>query len=294
MNNVILIDDDLNFKELFIAEAQRQAIPLDVIHKSSFDGLTEVLPKYSRSAMCVVLDVKCLMSDDQAKEDLGFISSAITYLDTHCSKFPRLILTGDDESFNTLPNYYKNENIYQKTPNGLREAFKKLNYYRENSKDIQIRSENSDVFSLFRNKYYSHIDEILLLNILRNIDCKDFSKFGGILRDVRAMQETIYKTINKVNVAVVPNAMLKTNGMIEFNKLMKHLNGNPPKNGDPATTTVYQNSAIFNLANSLYWASGKYIHSDPLETYFISNYTLRSLVYALLEILLWSRKYVEK
>ena len=43
------------------------------------------------------------------------------------------------------------------------------------------------------------------------------------------MQETIYKTINKVNVAVVPNAMLKTNGMIEFNKLMKHLNGNPPK-----------------------------------------------------------------
>lgn len=35
-----------------------------------------------------------------------------------------------------------------------------------------------------------------MLNILKNLNEKDFSKFGGIARDIRAMQEAIYK--NKI------------------------------------------------------------------------------------------------
>ncbi|MDO9254913.1 MAG: hypothetical protein Q7U54_05305 [Bacteroidales bacterium] len=293
MNNVILIDDDLHFKDLFQVKAEEQVNPLRLIYRNSFDGLKEVMPKHLRQVIAVVLDVKCMMSEDQVKEDEGFIGTALTYLDTNCPGFPRIILTGDDESFTHLPKFFQNELIFQKTPTGLTDAFNQLNFFRENSIDIQIRNDHQIVFSLFKENYYLANDEVTLLNVLNKKEVSDFASFGGILRDIRALQETIYKTINKKSKAVVPDSVFKSNGMIDFNKLMRHLNGNPLSQGKPATSQIFQNSAIFNLSNSLYWTSGKYIHSDPAETYFISNYTIKAMSNSLMELFIWSEGYLK-
>jgi hypothetical protein len=233
-----------------------------------------------------------LISDTQAKEDAGFIGTALKYLDSNCPGFPRLILTGDDAVFASFASFNPNELVFLKTPDGLARAFDQLKHYVDNSVDLALKREYQDVFELFQSRQYDLASETVLLNVLKSKDETDYSKFGGILRDIRSLQETIYKTINYGNKAVVPDAMFQQNGMIKFNALMRHLNGNPPSAGQPPTSAEYQNPAVFNLSNALYWASGRYIHANPSEKYHISRYTIASLLGALMELFLWSKRYL--
>jgi hypothetical protein len=290
MNRIILIDDDNSFKEAFQIEAQQHGLTL--IHKTSFDGLREVMPALLNSVAAVVLDIKCLIHDDQIKEDAGFIGTALKYLDSTCPGFPRIILTGDDSAFASLKSFNPGELIFQKTPDDLSHAFHQLNIFSENSESLKIKRAYADVFSIFEKKLFAKDSEDTLLNTIKNINVTDPSKFGGMLRDIRALQETIFKVIGNRNSAVVPASMFKANGMVKFNDLMLHLNGKPPSPGKKPAATVYQNQAIANMSSSLYWTCGKYIHADPTETYVISNYTLKAMLYCLLEILLWSRQYI--
>ena len=289
MNNVLLIDDDEDFKNTFQVKVQSESFTL--FHKKSFEGLKEIMPKVHHKISAVILDIKCLIEDDQAIEDEKFIGVATKFLDLNYPRFPRIILTGDDDAFEGYKRYTDGESVFQKSPEGLNGVLEQLKYYSENSQILKIKRENLKVFELFEKEYYDANTERTLVSVLEKIGEEDFQNFGGILRDVRALQETIYKVINTNNKLAVPDNMFRPNRMIKFNDLMKHLNGHP--NNYVPTATVYQNSAVYNLANGLYWTSGKYIHADPNETYVISNYTLRSLINALLELFIWSEQYVK-
>ena len=290
MENVLLIDDDGDFKDTFQIKAQAESFNL--FHKKSFEGLQQIMPQIHHKIVAVVLDIKCLTSDNQAIEDEKFIGIATKYLDINFPRFPRIILTGDDDAFNGYKKYTDEENIFQKTPKGLKEALNKLKYFSRNSETLRIKRNNLIVFELFEKGYYDLNAEKTLISVLNNIDESSFQNFGGILRDIRALQETIYKVINAKNKQVIPDKMYRPNGMVNFNNLMIHLSGYPNNKFIP-TKTVYQNSAIDNLSRSLYWTSGKYIHADPKETYFITNYTIKCLAYSLMELFIWSEEYLK-
>jgi len=286
MNNILLIDDDEKFKESF--QVTSQAAGLTLIYKKSFAGLQEVMPKYHHAIMAIVLDIKCLIDDNQPKEDEGFIGAATKYLDVNYPRFPRIILTGDDEAFNGYKRFTTNEDVFQKTPEGIKGAIEKLKYLCENSTTLKLKRSNLIVFELFESGRFDLATEKTLIQLFANVDEMEFAKYGGILRDVRALQETIFKTINVRNKLAVPDGMFQPNGMVRFNQLMTHLNGYPDKKYVP-TKVLYQNSAIYNISNSLYWTCGKYIHADPKETYFVTNYTVKSMIYGLMELFVWSK-----
>jgi hypothetical protein len=291
MSNILLIDDDENFKTAFQMEAQRKGAKL--IYRKSFAGLQEVMPKHYQSITVVVLDIKCLITDDQVKEEADFIGTATKYLDENFPGFPRLILTGDDEAFDGFRKFTTKEDVYKKTPEGIKDAFEKISYYSLNSKVVKIRRQHESVFALFDLHLYDISTESTLLNIFLNIEEQDPNKFRGILSNIRALQETIYKTLNKANGDVVPDNKFMPNGMIKFNDLMKHLNGNcSDAHNNIPTSVVYQNKSVYQLADSLYWICGKYIHADINERYVISNYTIKSLIYSVMELFLWSRLYL--
>ncbi|MBB4816752.1 hypothetical protein HNP29_000109 [Pseudomonas alcaligenes] len=290
MHKILLIDDDNEFKESFKLELQTHNLQL--VHKTSLEGLQEILPKVHNTITTIVLDIKCLITENQEIENENFILTALKYLDTNFPNFPRIILTGDDEAFSNFKRFSAGEHIFQKTPNGLNEAINKIKFFCSHLETAKVISEYDNVLKIIRNYGYDQNSESNLIQILVSINEKNFTQFGGVLRNIRALQETIYKTINKHDKSVIPDNLIRNNGMIDFNKLMAHLNGNP-RNLIP-TTTEFQNSAIFNLSNSLYWVCGKYIHSDPKENYHISNYTIKSLTYNLLELLIWSSMYLPK
>lgn len=289
MNNVLLIDDREDFSTQFIEHARSKAI--QVAPKKSFEGLKEVLPKFQHKFAAVVLDIKCLLKDDQAIEDANFITVALSYLDTNIPLFPRFILTGDDAEFESIGRYFKQEKVFKKTPEDLEKLFIELKFCVDNSEPLRIKREYSDIFSLFNSRKLAPNAEQQLLTILKDgLTEDDFGNFKGVFANVRSIQEGMYKSIHQRNPAVVPANMLKANGMIEFNNLMRHLNGNP-NHRHQATTTIYQNNTINYLAQSLYWSCGEYIHDDPSRTYFVSNYTIKVLIHNLLELLLWSKQF---
>lgn len=87
MNSIILIDDNNDFIRDFTNEAFAKGIT--VASKNSLEGLKQLLPAYQHKYAAVVLDIKCLLQDSQAKEDSSFIGSALTYLNSTVPLFPR-------------------------------------------------------------------------------------------------------------------------------------------------------------------------------------------------------------
>lgn len=289
MNSIILIDDNNEFIKDFTNEAYAKGIT--VSSKNSLEGLKQLLPSLSHKFAAVVLDIKCLLKDDQAKESASFITAALKYLDSTVSGFPRFILTGDESEFNTLKKYYTDEKMFIKKPDDQENLFNELLYCVQNAEILKIKREYHTVFEIFQLGKLNDISERQLLKILKDgFKEKDFNNFKGVLAEIRSFQETIYKSINYRNKAVVPDNMFRSNGMIKFNDLMKHLSGGvvPPVSPIGA---VYQMPAVYYLANTIYWVSGEYIHEDPSRSYFVSEYTIKALINNLLELIIWSKQY---
>lgn len=289
MNSILLVDDDNRFAKTFTNEAANHS--MTVIHKRSYDGLKEVLPAYQHKIAAVVLDIRCLVTNEQEREEAGFISVALRYLDQYLPNFPRFILTGDDTEFENFRHYFIREEVFLKTPQDFDRLFERLLDCINNYDVYRIKREYPDVFELFDGSRYNDQAERLLIKILKeDFNKKDFADFKGAVTNIRSMQETVYKVIHQRNKDVVPDRMFKPNGMVKFNELMHHLSGYP-ENYRP-TKREYQNGAVCNLAKCLYWCCGQYVHEDPHCDYFISSYTIKSLVYNLLELLLWSKQYL--
>jgi len=289
MNNVILIDDDNEFIQNFTNAAYAKGI--SIASGNSLEGLKQLLPAHSHKYAAVVLDIKCLLIDTQAKENADFIGAALTYLDSNIPRFPRFILTGDESEFDNLKRFHTQEKMFIKKPEDQEKLLDELEYCVQNAEMLKIRREYPAVFEIFQLGKMNDASEQQLLKILKDsLRETNFGNFKGILADIRSFQEAIYKSINQRNKTVVPDNMFKINGMIEFNKLMKHLSGGivPPI---IPISPVYHVPTIFYLSNTLYWSCGEYIHEDPSRTYFISEYTLRSFVNSLLELVIWSKQY---
>ncbi len=225
-------------------------------------------------------------------EDAGFIGTAMTYLNQTAPNFPRFILTGDDTEFESLSRYYPDEKLFLKTPQDLVELFSAIQFCIDNSENLRIKRNYPAIFEIFEKGWMDEQGEQQILKIIKTgLTKKDHSQFKGILADIRSMQERIYKVINTKDKNVVPDRMFKRNGMLKFPDLMKHLSGNHDNRHRP-TTTVYQNNTIDSLAQGIYWSCSEYIHENPNRTYYISEYALKSLTHSLLEIMLWSKRYL--
>lgn len=293
MNKILIVDDDVVFVEKFNQRALKNGFEL--FETNSLEQLKVKIKEVEHKIGAIILDIKCLLTDDQIIEDRAFISQALSFLDINYRHIPRVILTGDTNEFDNLQTLYPQEKLFLKQPEGFEKLFIELQYSCDNVDMLKIKAQHHDILEIFEEGLMDSTLEAQILNILKNLNEKDTSKFGGILRDVRAMQEAIYKKINQKNKAIVPDSMIQLNGMIKWNELMKHLIGkssetNCVKQRIP-DTSAYKNQTIFNFADSLYWSCGQYIHTTP--PYMISQYALKSLIYNLLELLIWAKPHLK-
>lgn len=290
MNSILIVDDRQDFVNEFIANAGTKGIR--VAQAKSFKGLEEKMPQLHHKISVVILDIKCLITDDQTIENEDFIGMALGFLDKHYPNFPRIILTGDEESFDGIKRFHRNEEIFLKTDEDIKKLFERIQYYCDNSENLKIKREHSEIFEIFEQGLMDSTQETNLINILKKIDEKNPLEFKGIIANIRSLQETIYKSINQKNKTMVPDTMFQPNGMIKWNPLMNHLIGNPSGNSRIPVSGSYKNQTIFNFADCLYWSSGQYIHTVPAGSYMISQYALKSLIYNLLELLIWAKPYL--
>lgn len=290
MGDIILVDDDKSFAKSLIKEAKSHSI--GVCHKRSLEGLKEIFPLREDEFVAIILDIKCLTNEDDEKEDSNFITAAITYIDQNTPRFPRFVLTGDDTEFDTISKYYSNEKVFQKTPDGIEDIFREVKFCIDNSVSLRIKREYSDIFDALKKIGATNTEEKIMINTLNvGLTEKEQAKFKGICADIRSLQEFLYKAINIKDKNIVPDSSFQSNGMIKFNKLMCHLSGHPDNNYKP-TKTEYHSSAIGDTAKFIYWVCGSQIHHQVATKYNTSDSLIKSLIYSLLELVIWAESII--
>lgn len=121
---LLLIDDKEDFKEDFKTISQRKGYNL--AWGKSFEELENKLPQLYNKIVVVILDIKCLMKNDQEIENEDFIGHALTLLNTQYSDLPKVILTGDEEAFGGLSKYFRNVKIFRKDPDDIEKMFEEI------------------------------------------------------------------------------------------------------------------------------------------------------------------------
>jgi hypothetical protein len=291
MNKILIVDDDVVFVDKFNQRALKNGFEL--FEANSLEQLKVKIKEVEYKIGAIILDIKCLLTDKQIIEDRAFISQALSFLDINYRHMPRVILTGDTNEFDNLQTLYPQEKLFLKQPEGFEKLFIVLQELCDNTETLKIKALYKDIFEIFEEGLMDSTQEANLINILKKIDEKNPLEFKGIIANIRSLQETIYKSINQKNKTIVPDTMFQPNGMIKWNPLMTHLIGNPSGNSRIPVNGSYKNQTIFNFADCLYWSSGQYIHTISTGSYMISQYALKSLIYNLLELMIWAKPYLK-
>jgi hypothetical protein len=286
MNSILLIDDRKDFIEAFTADCTAKGYGL--YSKRSLAGLKELMPALHHKIACVILDIKCLHTEDQEIEDPSFITSAITYLDQNFAKFPRLILTGDDVEYDQIKKYYKDEDVFLKTTEDKDRLFLKIMHYINNSDELRIRRQNLEAFDAFKpglieEKKGTTFYQLFKLAEDGLFEKNDFNTIREILEDV-----LLWANSN----GLIPNSCIKSDGRPNLEWSYRYLSGlavNLQNGSEPIQASnsilpqhisrtmemVKQNSSILS-------------HSYNFK---VSINAFKATLFGLAEILVWCKDY---
>ena len=155
--NILLIDDKEDFKVDFQGIAQRKDFA--VAWGRSHEELVEKLPEMHLIVAAIILDIKCLMSNEQEIERPDFIGSALTYLDREFPDIPRMILTGDEKALEMVQSIHQNdEDIYKKEPEELERLFVKLEEHVKNHPQRILTYQEKEIIDIIASGEGKHLE----------------------------------------------------------------------------------------------------------------------------------------
>lgn len=285
MNSILLIDDRKDFIEAFTTDCTAKGYAL--YSKRSLAGLKELMPAVHHKISCVVLDIKCLHTEDQEIEDPSFLPSAITYLDQNFPKFPRLILTGDDKEYDQIKKYFVDEDIYLKTPADKDRLFTKIKFYVDNSDELRIRRLNPEPFEAFKAGIIQDTKASILINLIRieesgQFQKNDFNTIRDLLEDVLLWLHSKGK---------LHTLCIKNDGRPNLDWSLRYLAG---LHVDlPNGTTIQAPSAVWTKHVSRSAEAVKQITSIFSHTYNekVTLNAYRAALFSLAEVLVWCKDY---
>lgn len=126
---LLLIDDKEDFKESFKSQAQRKGYRL--AWGKSFEEMKAKLPGLDKKITAIILDIKCLITNDQEIENEDFILKALLFLQAEYKDLPRVILTGDEKAFD-FSRFSKDELVFRKDSEDIEKMFEKIEIFAEN------------------------------------------------------------------------------------------------------------------------------------------------------------------
>lgn len=126
--SLLLIDDKEDFKDSFQTLAQQKGYKL--AWGKSLEDLKSMMPSLYRKITAVVLDIKCLLDNEQPIEREDFIVKALLFLDSEYKNLPRAILTGDEHAFD-FSRFSGDETVFKKDPEDIEKLFQKIQEFQE-------------------------------------------------------------------------------------------------------------------------------------------------------------------
>jgi hypothetical protein len=280
---MLVIDDDYPYVEALNRDARRFHIAL--IHAGSLaEGKECFEGREGRSLGGVILDVKCLKERHQQVPDGSFIAAAVRYFGEKAPNLPMVALTGEPDQYRNMKELFAGTlRVFSKG----RDEEEMLEFLREEAERLdmfRISASYPEVFAVTE-RYLGNDAEEELLRCLRDMESNDPTTIRNTLVCIRRFQERLYIALSKGDENLLPTRLVA--GEINVVGCYKHL----VENG-----TVERYRIIDRFAELTYKVTsdnGSHTpYADP--KYPPTSYTVRAVMYTLLDLILWFGKEMER
>lgn len=299
-HNILLVDDEATYCQSLRSALQQIGLDrnLHIVVKDcqNWEEAEEELARQYYAA--IILDAKCLLDKTQVQEDFNFLPIALNRLqsiekaqDRHIPFAINTVYAGEKElaTLERIVSEKKGKIFAKLSPKDALLNFLLVEI--EKAPETKVLKEHKEVFEIFDTHNFMPPNPVnfryKLLQILKNINNEAHGL--SILQDSRVIQDEIYKLLQvKCN---IPNGSFLTKN--------KYLSGE--KQGENYNSVVYQTEVLSYLASVVNKASSSFgNHSSSAPTnvevqYWEqpSQYAVKSVVFALLEQLLWFKKLMQ-
>jgi len=285
---IILIDDEHGYYESIKNLALQKYFKI-THHTNLDDGLKEL--ESDSSIFGVILDAQCFISENDETPKDEFIAEALVRIEQLKQRkdrqFTTVINTAYFEKFSGFFN--SQAKVFKKGEND--ELFKYLRDEINQLENTKLIKKYDDVFSVFENKYLSSDDQDALLELLKKMGFKDLKTIEGNLAATRRLLDNIFRKLNEIDKKMAPDNFFEK-GNVFVRRIFKHFQGN--WDGRRTTSKIYlsRDDPIYKLFDFVYSLSSDFGSHKNLEK--TSNYTVRSVIFALMELIIWLKIKIEK
>ena len=275
--NVLAIDDDLNVLESLTSIAE--GVNIKLLGVQSLNEAQELIKNKRETYFHgFILDIVCNVTKEQTAPDPSFLAEAIKYIDKTFPGYPRRIITGHSGHYNGVPQYYKDEKFVEKADyEAVNSMFAELRQEMENLREQKIIAKYSDVFEILDLGLLGPDTASGLLETFKQMDNYNPTNIKDNLARVRRIFESVFIEISKRREDIITESLLKgpKNELIDNLVEAGHMDG------------IIQEFSykVWKLTSS----NGSHASYESLD-YPPTKYTVQSIVYALLDILLWMKK----
>lgn len=291
--NILWIDDKHDGMSGFKGDAKLNDIIL-VPFKSLNKGISELKKNYTIFDG-VLLDAKFFENEDdiQGSEDTEYVHRAKEQLIQLPKKFEIFVLTAQAEAFEDKTFNKAFKKVYRKgIDEDIERLFLDIKSAADQMPDTQIRHEFSRVFEVFTEKYIGSNGNKDLLSILRkeNIE-KPFENDNIYFLPLRQIMEDIFKAFNQFG--FIPDIFVKPE--VAFGESSDFLAGKIKKYYqlyDPIFPNI-----IAKYSDNIIKVCNPASHRSEIDSFIRernSSYTLLSITYQMLDLLLWIKDYFDQ
>lgn len=284
--NILVVDDQVDFVDGTLKrEARSRRILLE--HVTNLEDAAALLQEKSEKAFAgIILDVICLKTRKDQIPDPSFIGTAIKTCEAKAPNLPRVILTGEPGTAVKVTELLGgDEKVFVKEHDQIIKMFDLIIEESAKIPHIAVKKKYDEIFEIFRKDYLSNDAEQDLLTCLLNMGIHESTVISDNLHRLRRIQEKIYLALNRINPIIVPTHLIEEKGP-KCREIMRHLVRN---------RYLEDQKIICRFSDLVYSFSSDYGSHVPNTSpeYSPTKYTVQSLTFAMLDLLLWFKGLME-
>lgn len=293
--NVLYIEDEKQDYERLQMEANPYRILLT--HETNLEeGIKTFREKGEKYFDGIILDALCLIRKEDNSPKKAHVLKAWKEFHALAPSLLKVIFTGETAFAQNLHELLEESEVYIFNKGSGDDVSKMLTMFVDESRhkeDRIIATRFADVFEIFDKGFLDSSDRETLLECIKNMNSNEEARIKNTLSGIRRLQESIYRAINKVDSKMVPDEFL-LNGKTDYRGIQWHLRGqfNRDTRKSEGEEYVPMGTNIDQFADSIYTVVSNYGSHKKFSE--VSKYTLSTITFAILDLLLWFKGFVQE
>lgn len=285
-NPTIIVDDDkLDIRENF--ELKGAKLGINVISFSSWDKTKEYLDS-GNPVDAIVLDARGKLSADEGEKD-AHIVTALKWVEK--AKIPYAIYTAFTDEMDFLSEEIEMGRVFSKGRHKEEDVFSFLKQEIARSP----KAKYPEPFACFGGNYLPNEYQEMLMNVVLTLQNEELNNPEAILfNPCRIILESVFRKINDVDETVLPYSLVDfENQRIGLVNCSKYLNGVTVKIGGEYYSQRSGKVLDVHISQQIQTIIG-ICHPASHEIQKYSPYTFKSVLWAIFDVLIWLKKFVDE